>query len=93
MVLAFGLAGPCLWKGTADTMKTRVSALCTLLLMIVAPLMAQQVSVNYVKTQNFSGYHTYAWGEENANQIRNSILAQVAKTDIENAMQSKGLTA
>ena len=45
-----------------------------------------------MKTQNFSGFHTYAWGEENTNQIRNSILAQVAKTDIENAMQSKGLT-
>jgi hypothetical protein len=73
-------------------MKIRVSALCTLVLMVAAPVLAQQVSVNYVKTQNFSGYHTYAWEEENANQIRNSILAQVAKTDIENAMQSKGLT-
>jgi hypothetical protein len=73
-------------------MKIRFSALCTLLLVLAAPMLAQQVSVNYVKTQNFSGYHTYAWGEENANQIRNSILAQVAKTDIENAMQSKGLT-
>jgi hypothetical protein len=73
-------------------MKTRVSALCAFLLMVAAPVLAQQVSVNYVKTQSFSGYHTYAWGEENTNQIRNSILAQVAKTDIENAMQSKGLT-
>src|SRR6201990_2312779 len=73
-------------------MKTRVSALCTLFLLLAAPLFAQQVFVNYVKTQSFSGFHTYAWGEENANQIRNSILAQVAKTDIENAMQSKGLT-
>jgi hypothetical protein len=73
-------------------MKIRVSALCTLLLAVAAPLMAQQVSVNYIKTQDFSKFHTYAWGEENANQIRNSILAQVAKTDIENAMQSKGLS-
>src|ERR1700727_1997266 len=73
-------------------MNIRASSLCTLLFVLVAPLMAQQVSVNYVKTQNFSAFHTYAWGEENANQIRNSILAQVAKTDIENAMQSKGLT-
>ncbi len=73
-------------------MKIRLSAVCTLLLVLAAPMLAQQVSVNYVKTQNFSNFHTYAWGEENANQIRNSILAQVAKTDIENAMQSKGLT-
>src|ERR1700727_814558 len=73
-------------------MNIRASSLCTLLFVLVAPLMAQQVSVNYVKTQNFSAFHTYAWGEENANQIRNSILAQVAKTDIENAMQSKGLS-
>jgi hypothetical protein len=92
MVLAFGLAGPCLGKESQIRMKIRVSALCTLLLMIAAPMLAQQVSVNYVKTQSFSAFHTYAWGEENANQIRNSILAQVAKTDIENAMQSKGLT-
>ncbi len=73
-------------------MKTRVSALCTLFFLLAAPVFAQQVSVNYIKTQNFSAYHTYAWGEENTNQIRNSILAQVAKTDIETAMQSKGLT-
>src|SRR5258708_37515077 len=79
-------------KESQIRMKIRLSALCTLLLMVAAPVLAQQVSVNYVKTQNFSGFHTYAWGEENANQIRNSILAQVAKTDIENAMQSKGLT-
>ena len=73
-------------------MKIRVSALSILLLVLAAPLVAQQVSVNYVKGQDFSRFHTYAWGEENTNQIRNSILAQVAKTDIETAMASKGLT-
>jgi hypothetical protein len=73
-------------------MKIRISALCILVLIMATPLVAQQVSVNYVKTQDFSKFHTYAWGEENANQIRNSILAQVAKTDIEAAMQNKGLT-
>jgi hypothetical protein len=72
-------------------MKTRVSAVITLMLFLTAPLLAQQVSVDYVKTQDSSKYHTYAWGEENTNLIRNSILAQVAKTDIESAMQSKGL--
>ncbi len=92
MVLASGPQSHAFGKESQTRMKIRLSALCTLLLMVAAPVLAQQVSVNYVKTQNFSGFHTYAWGEENANQIRNSILAQVAKTDIENAMQSKGLT-
>jgi hypothetical protein len=92
MVLASSPQSHALGKESQIRMKIRLSALCTLLLMVAAPVLAQQVSVNYVKTQNFSGFHTYAWGEENANQIRNSILAQVAKTDIENAMQSKGLT-
>lgn len=52
--------------------------------------MAQQVSVNYNHDANFSQYHTYAWGSNNANAIRNSILAQVAQQDIEAAMQQKG---
>lgn len=51
---------------------------------------AQQVSVNYNHNQSFANYHTYAWGGNNKNQIRNSILAQVAKQDIENAMSAKG---
>jgi hypothetical protein len=46
-------------------MKIRLSAVCTLLVFLAAPVVAQQVSVNYVKTQNFSNFHTFAWGEEN----------------------------
>jgi hypothetical protein len=61
------------------------------MLIITAPVLAQQVTVNYNHNQDFSKYHTYAWGEDNANQIANSILAQVAKTDIEAALQGKGL--
>lgn len=53
--------------------------------------MAQQVSVNYNHNASFAQYHTYAWGSNNTNQIRNSILAQVAQQDIEAAMQSKSL--
>ena len=53
---------------------------------------AQQVSVNYNHNQSFSNYHTYAWGSNNANQIQNSILAQVAQQDIDTAMQGKGLS-
>jgi hypothetical protein len=52
---------------------------------------AQQVSVNYNHQASFSQYHTYAWGSNNKNEIRNSILAQVAQQDIETAMQQKGL--
>ncbi len=52
---------------------------------------AQQVSVNYNHNASFSQYHTYAWGSNNKNEIRNSILAQVAQQDIESAMSQKGL--
>jgi hypothetical protein len=89
MVLAYG---PRERKERHILMKTRAAILSAFLLILTAPLVAQQVSVNYIKGQDFSRFHTYAWGEENSNQIRNSILAQVAKTDIESAMQSKGLT-
>ncbi len=52
----------------------------------------QQVSVNYNHSQSFAAYHTYAWASDNANQIQNSILAQVAQSDIDNAMAAKGFT-
>ena len=51
----------------------------------------QQVSVNYNHDANFAQYHTYAWGSNNTNEIRNSILAQVVHQDINTAMQEKGL--
>jgi hypothetical protein len=56
-----------------------------------AVAVGQQVSVNYNHSQSFSGFHTYAWGSNNANQVQNSILAQVAQQDIDAAMQGKGL--
>lgn len=63
-------------------------------LFILASLVAvgQQVSVNYNHSQDFSQFHTYAWGSNNTNQIQDSILAQVAQQSINSAMQSKGLT-
>ena len=64
-----------------------VAAIC----LVSAFATAQQVSVNYNHQANFSQYHTYAWGSNNTNAIRNSILAQVAQQDIEAAMASKGL--
>jgi ABC-type Zn2+ transport system substrate-binding protein/surface adhesin len=61
-------------------------------LIFTASAIAQQVSVNFLLSASFAQYHTYAWGGNNANQIQNSVLAQVAKQDIDTAMQSKGLT-
>jgi hypothetical protein len=52
--------------------------------------LGQQVSVNYNHSQSFSQFHTYAWGSNNANQVQNSILAQVAQQDIDSALQGKG---
>jgi hypothetical protein len=61
------------------------------LLLIAIPIFAQQVSVNYNHGVSFSQFHTYAWASNNTNQIRNSILAQVAQQDINSTMQGKGL--
>ncbi len=72
-------------------MKTRF-AFCAMLLCMASTLaLGQQVSVNYNHSQDFSQFHTYAWGSNNANQIQNSILAQVAQQDINTALQGKGL--
>jgi hypothetical protein len=70
--------------------KTKL-ALCAMMVGLSCAVAAgQQVSVNYNHNQSFSQFHTYAWGSNNANQIQNSILAQVAQQDIEAAMQAKG---
>lgn len=63
-------------------MKTRFE-LCAMLVCIMSTIaVGQQVSVNYNHSQDFSQFHTYAWGSNNSNQIQNSILAQVAQQDI-----------
>jgi hypothetical protein len=62
-----------------------------LLCITSAIAIGQTVSVNYNHEQSFAPYHTYAWGSNNANEIKDSILAQVAKQDIDSAMQAKGL--
>jgi hypothetical protein len=72
-------------------MKSRF-ALCAMMVCLTSVVaVGQQVSVNYNHSQSFSGFHTYAWGSNNANQVQNSILAQVAQQDIEAALQAKGL--
>jgi Domain of unknown function (DUF4136) len=72
-------------------MKTK-TAICVLLLCVASTVaVAQQVSVNYNHDASFAQYHTYAWGSNNGNEIKNSILAQVSQQDINTAMQGKGL--
>jgi hypothetical protein len=67
-------------------------AVCVMLMCITSAFATgQTVSVNYNHSQSFAGYHTYAWASNNANQIQNSILAQVAQQDIDTALQGKGL--
>jgi hypothetical protein len=66
-------------------------AFCAMLMCIASTIaVGQQVSVNYDHNASFAQYHTYAWGSNNKNQVRNSILAQVAQQDINTAMQGKG---
>jgi hypothetical protein len=77
-------------KNVEGSVKKILAILASMFLISVAAL-AQQVSVNYNHSQSFAQYHTYAWASQNQNQIQNSILAQVAQQDINNAMQAKGL--
>ena len=72
-------------------MQTRLVVCVVAACLISTVAAAQQVSVNYNHNQSFAQYHTYAWGSNNANQVRNSILAQVAQQDINSALQAKGL--
>jgi hypothetical protein len=72
-------------------MKIKLVLCAMLACMASAVALGQTVSVNYNRSESFSQYHTYAWASDNANQIQNSILAQQAKSDIDNAMQVKGL--
>jgi hypothetical protein len=73
-------------------MRTKLMMFALLISMASTVALSQQVSVNYNHNQSFSNYHTYAWGSNNANQIQNSILAQVAQQDIDSAMQAKGFS-
>jgi hypothetical protein len=77
-------------EGENFFMKTRL-VLCALSIGFISTIATgQQVSVNYNHSQSFSQFHTYAWGSNNANQVQDSILAQVAQQDIDSALQGKG---
>jgi hypothetical protein len=72
-------------------MKTKLAMFALAICLISTIATGQQVSVNYNHSQSFTQYRTYAWGSNNANQVQNSILAQVAQQDINSALQGKGL--
>jgi hypothetical protein len=72
-------------------MKTRLGLCAIAICLLSTSATGQQVSVNYNHSQSFAGFHTYAWGPNNANKVQNSILAQVAEQDINAALQAKGL--
>jgi len=70
-------------------MKTRLVLLVSVICLTTIAV-SQQVSVNFNRSQSFSQFRTYAWGSNNANQVEDSILAQVAVQDIDSALQGKG---
>jgi hypothetical protein len=71
-------------------MKTKFALYAMLVSITSVIAVGQQVSVNYNHSQSFSQFHTYAWGSDNANQVQDSILAQVAIQDIDSALQCVG---
>jgi Domain of unknown function (DUF4136) len=73
-------------------LKIKLFYMSALALLLAAPVWAQQVSVNYNHSQDFTQFHTYAWEINDPNKIANSILAQSAMSDIDNALQGKGLS-
>ena len=72
-------------------MKTKFALFATLACITSAIAAGQEVSVNYNHSQSFAQFHTYAWGSNNANHVKDSILAQVAVQDVDSALQGKGL--
>jgi hypothetical protein len=73
-------------------MKKRVALFAVLMSITSAIAVAQQVSVNYDHSQSFAQYHTYAFENNDPNQIANSILAQTAVSDVNTTLQGKGLS-
>jgi Domain of unknown function (DUF4136) len=71
-------------------MKVKLALFAFVLSAISTVAVGQTVSVNYNQSQSFAAFHTYTWASNNANQIKNSILAQTAKQDIDTALQAKG---
>ncbi|MGA7318697.1 MAG: DUF4136 domain-containing protein [Silvibacterium sp.] len=77
----------------AKFLKLALGALAAMLLSITSTIaFGQAVQVNYNHSQSFAQFHTYAWQIEDPNKIANSILAQVAISDTDTALQGKGFS-
>jgi hypothetical protein len=73
-------------------MRLRFLTIPFLICLILPAASAQSVNVDYDHSLSFSQYRTFAWTEQpNPNQIRNPLLAQEAKTQIDSQLQSRGL--
>jgi hypothetical protein len=73
-------------------MKAKFAVWAMLVCLTSTIAFGQQVSVNYNHSQSFAQYHTYAFENNDPNQIANSILAQAAVSDVNAALQGKGLS-
>jgi hypothetical protein len=73
-------------------MKITVAVRVMLVCLTSTIAFGQQVSVNYNHSQSFAQFHTYAFENNDPNQIANSILAQAALSDVNAALQGKGLS-
>jgi hypothetical protein len=73
-------------------MRSTFSFAGLLILLLVAPLAAQDVKVNYNQSKDFSTFHTYAWGQKpNPNTVKNPTLAAEVTKQINAQLQSRGL--
>jgi Domain of unknown function (DUF4136) len=74
-------------------MKNKLFAIGAFLLIMTAPVLAQQTYADYNHSTDFTQFHTYAWGQgPNPNQIANSFLAQTAQSAVNTQLHAKGLT-
>lgn len=62
------------------------------ILLLVMPVAAQDVHVNYSQNKDFSTFHTYAWGQKAIpNTVKNPALAEEVRKQINAQLQNRGL--
>ncbi len=71
-------------------MKIRLFALAVLLCLVPVVALAQQVNTDWKHGTDFSKYKTYAWGDS-PHPIQDSLWNQRIVSDIDGALQEKGL--
>jgi Domain of unknown function (DUF4136) len=67
----------------------RIVWILTLLLVLTCSALAQKVNVDWDKTANFTGFKTYAWG--NNTPVKNPLMNERIIRDIESQLAAKGL--